>query len=204
MDFFAIRKPFSSNPLLKILVILFAVAWIYFCLTTRSQLNWWIENILVLLFIPWFIRLHKTFLFNNFSLLCLFLFLLIHIYGAQMSYTYNQLGIWLKDTYHLERNPYDRFVHFNFGFLVTYPLYDFATHHYQVPKRFSFLIVTTCILGLATWFELIEWLVAATTDSETGETYVATQGDVWDAHKDIALAYIASILVMFAIRFKTK
>lgn len=189
---------------LKILVLLFTLAWIFFWLTTRSHLNWWIENILVILFVPWFIWLHKRFHFNNLSLLCLFFFLLIHIYGAQMSYTYNQVGVWLKERYHLERNPYDRFVHFNFGVLITYPLYDFAQNRYQLAERFSFVIVTTSILGLATWFELIEWLVAATTDSETGETYVATQGDVWDAHKDIALAYFASILVMFALRFKLK
>lgn len=40
-----------------------------------------------------------------------------------------------------------------------------------------------CILSLASIFELIEWGVADFTDKVTGETYVATQGDRWDAQK---------------------
>ncbi len=112
-----------------------------------------------------------------------------------MSYTYNQAGAWLQNTYNLSRNPYDRFVHFNFGFLMAYPCLDYLVNRFKTPQRFAYPIMVSMILSLATIFELIEWTVAALTDSETGETYVATQGDVWDAHKDIALALLACVLV---------
>lgn len=190
------RKTFKESTLFQSLVFLFTIFWIYFFLTTRSQTNWWIENILVILFIPWFYFLQKKFLFSNESLVCIFLFLLVHIYGAQMSYTYNQMGIWLQNSLLLKRNPYDRIVHFSFGLLIVIPIQDYLINRLKTPLKWSYSLSVLIILGLATIFELIEMSVALCTDSETGETYVATQGDVWDAHKDIVLAFIASILVI--------
>jgi len=189
------RYSFAQNKLSQILALFFTIAWLYFFATTRDITNWWIENILVILFVPWFYFLQQKFTFSDKSLICIFLFLLIHIYGAQMSYTYNQAGAWLQDTYHLSRNPYDRFVHFNFGLLMSYPVLDYLVNRFKVPINYAYGIMIMFLLSLATIFELIEWSVAALTDSATGETYVATQGDVWDAHKDIALALLACILV---------
>lgn len=85
---------------------------------------------------------------------------------------------------------------------------DYLINRIKTPVKWSYSLSVVVTLALATIFELIEWLVAACTDSETGESYVATQGDVWDAHKDIALALLASVCVMgflFIIRkMKTK
>jgi len=50
--------------------------------------------------------------------------------------------------------------------------------------------------SFGTIFELIEWGVSVVTTKETGETYVATQGDVWDAHKDILLAATGAAVCM--------
>ena len=121
-----------------------------------------------------------------------------------MSYTYNQVGCWLQDKLQLTRNPYDRFVHFSFGLLMAYPMQDYLVNKLKAPLKWSYTLSVIVILALATVFELIEWLVAACTDSETGETYVATQGDVWDAHKDIALALLASAMVMLVFYFFRK
>lgn len=195
------RITFSQNKLWQVLLAIFLIAWLYFFATTRDTTNWWIENILVILFIPWFYYLHKRFLLSDLSVVCIFLFLLMHSYGAQMSYTYNQVGAWLQDTYHLSRNPYDRFVHFNFGFLIAYPVLDYLVNRFKAPLKYAYGIMIMFVLSLATIFELIEWTVAALTDSETGETYVATQGDVWDAHKDIALALLASIIIAIIHHF---
>lgn len=195
------RNGFFSNRLFQILAAIFILSWFYFFATTRDLTNWWIENILVLLFIPWFYFLNRKFLFSNTSLIFLFFFLWIHIYGAQMSYTYNTAGEWFRTTFDLWRNPYDRFVHFNFGLLMVFPTWDYLVYRWQAPVKWSYFIATLLLFAMATFFELIEWFVAAISDSATGETYVATQGDVWDAHKDIGLAWIAATLVMTLLCF---
>ena len=63
-----------------------------------------------------------------------------------------------------------------------------------------YLSANMAILCFATVFELIEWGVAAFTDAATGETYVATQGDPWDAQKDIILALIGSVILTFILK----
>lgn len=189
------RFSFSRNGLWQFLFAVLIFSWFYFFATTRDLTNWWIENILVILFVPWFYFLQKKILFSDLSIVCIFFFLWFHIYGAQMSYTFNYSGAWLQEHYNLSRNPYDRFVHFNFGFLMAYPSLDYLVNRFKTPTKYAYPIMVMFILSLASIFELIEWLVAAVTDSATGESYVATQGDIWDAQKDIALALVASILV---------
>lgn len=196
------RKSYGKNILFQALCLMFLLTWISFYFTARDVQDWWIENILVILFALGLILSQKRFTFSDTSLIFIFLFLLLHVYGARMAYTQNELGEFFKNKWHLTRNPYDRIVHFSFGFLMAYPFADFLHNKFAVAKKHVFILVTMAILCLATVFELIEWGVAACTDKITGETYVASQGDPWDAQKDIILALIGAIL--FAIFYRIK
>lgn len=198
------RIAFAKNNLYKIIAALFVVIWIAFYATALDKKDWWIENILVFIFIAVLATTQKRFLFSDISLVFLFLFLFVHIYGAQAAYTHNALGEFFRETWQLKRNPYDRIVHFSFGFLLAYPAVDLLYNKYKVPQKWVGTITNMGILCLATIFELIEWGVSEFTTKETGETYVATQGDVWDAQKDIILALIGSMIVTIAIRYVRK
>lgn len=165
-------------------------------MTSIDRKDWCIENILVLGFFFGIFFAQRKFIFSDSSLIFLFIFLILHIYGAQGAYTKNQFGEWLRFELHLSRNPYDRIVHFSFGFLLAYPMMDLFRFFAKTSKTLT-LSTNMAILCLATIFELIEWGVAAFTDAATGETYVATQGDPWDAQKDIILALIGSLLFTF-------
>ncbi len=191
-----IRLPYKKNNQFIILSVILIIAWFYFFYSALDVKDWWIENILVLIFCASLFLSQKKFVFSNTSLVFIFLFLLLHLYGARMAYTHNELGAFFKSSFQLSRNPYDRIVHFSFGFLMVYPLCDYLSSHYQLSKKHLFLLANMIILSLATIFELIEWCVAAFTNSATGETYVATQGDVWDAQKDIILAVIGAVLFL--------
>jgi len=45
-------------------------------------------------------------------------------------------------------------------------------------------------------FELFEWGAAELFGGDLGVAYLGTQGDVWDAHKDMALAMLGAIIAM--------
>jgi putative membrane protein len=195
------RTAFSKNNLFKTIAALFVIIWIAFYATALDKTDWWIENILVFIFIFTFAITHKRFLFSDVSIIFLFLFLLVHIYGAQAAYTHNALGEFFRNTWQLKRNPYDRIVHFSFGFLLAYPAIDLLYNKFAVPQKWVGTITNMGILCLASIFELIEWGVAEFTTKETGETYVATQGDVWDAQKDITLALIGSMIVTSIVKY---
>jgi putative membrane protein len=198
------RKPYLKNTAFKILSGLFVIAWVIFFKTAKDATDWWLENILVFIFIISLFAAQKKFIFSDVSLLFIFAFLLLHIYGAKMAYTLNEMGEFLRSSFHLARNPYDRIVHFSFGFLMAYPFIDLLYNKFSV-KGFGLVMITNmAILCLATIFELIEWGVAAFTDKVTGETYVATQGDPWDAQKDIILALVGSLLFTLFLQARSK
>jgi putative membrane protein len=195
------RVGFTKNNIYKAIAGVFVIIWIAFYITALDKTDWWIENILVFIFIATLAATHKRFLFSDISIVFLFLFLFVHIYGAQAAYTHNAMGEFFRETWELKRNPYDRIVHFSFGFLLAYPAIDLLYNKYAVPQRWVGTITNMGILCLASIFELIEWGVAEFTTKETGETYVATQGDVWDAQKDIILALIGSMIVTTFIKY---
>jgi putative membrane protein len=198
------RIPYAKNNQFIILSITLIIAWFYFFYSAIDIKDWWIENILVLIFCGTLFASQKKFIFSNASIVFIFLFLLLHLYGARMAYTHNELGEFFKHSFQLSRNPYDRIVHFGFGFLMVYPLCDYLSYQYQLSKKHLFLVANMIILCLATIFELIEWGVATCTNSATGETYVATQGDVWDAQKDIILAVIGAVMFLGILRIYRK
>jgi len=121
---------------------------------------------------------------------------MLHLYGAFYAYTQNAFGSWLQNTFHLWRNPYDRIVHFGFGLFMAYPFRELLIKKFRVSSRASWLLPIEIAFSFGTIFELIEWGVSVITTKETGETYVATQGDPWDAHKDIALAAAGAAVCM--------
>ena len=197
------KKKVSQFPginALRLGAVFFCIIWLYLYKTAQDHTDWWIENILVILFFAWLFFSRRRFVFSDTSLVFIFGFLVLHLYGAQGAYTHNGFGELLKAHFHLWRNPYDRIVHFSFGFLMAYPMLDIFSRWLGKERKGLFLTVNMAILSLATIFELIEWGVAAFTDKATGETYVATQGDPWDAQKDIIMALIGSLIFTAALK----
>ncbi len=196
------RHKFKNDKALFLILFAFIIVWVKSYFHAMDLTDWWIENLLVFIFIVYFTLSYKSFKFSTISYLCIVIFVMVHVYGAEYVYTKHPIGFYLKEKFNLTRNPYDRIVHFSFGFLLAYPLIEFLKNKFLTPKKWVYVLAFSFIFCLASTFELIEWLVSVFTDSVTGETYVATQGDVWDAHKDIAIAlvgyWLAVIIIIWA------
>lgn len=131
------------------------------------------------------------------------LFLLIHIIGARYLYSYvpyddwtQQLfGISLSEWFGWQRNMYDRLVHFSYGLLLFSVMYQGLNNVLKIPSTRQ-LIVLTLMLNMSTslLYELFEWGIATTLSPEAAEAYNGQQGDIWDAHKDMALALVGGII----------
>ena len=50
------------------------------------------------------------------------------------------------------------------------------------------------VLGLSGLWEILESWVASAVHPELGITYLGSQGDVWDAQKDMAAAFYGALL----------
>jgi putative membrane protein len=193
-----------NNAMPVFFLIVFSVCWLIFYQNCIDKTDWWLENILVIIGLIFLFSNRRFFKFNNTSYCCICCFMLLHIYGAMYAYTQNLFGEWLQNRFQLQRNPYDRIVHCSFGLFLFIPISDYLKNKILVKDKFLVLLTLLIILSLASGFELIEWLVAEFTTKETGETYVATQGDVWDAHKDIVLALLGGIITATGVKWKNR
>lgn len=198
------QQSFVKNHFVLGLLFFFMAAWTFGWVFNHNMENWIIENLLVIIFLLVLAFTYPRFQFSNFSYFLFTLYLLLHCYGAYYAYTDNAFGAWLQQRFHLWRNPYDRIVHFSFGFLIAYPAYDLLLNRFKIKPGRAMFYAAELMFSLGTSFEMVEWAVASCTDSATGDTYVATQGDVWDAHKDIILALLGASITMSLLYLSKK
>ncbi len=188
------RVPFIKNPWLIIFTAVFLFVWVNSLIGTTDMANWLLENALTFIFLFLLIITYKKHQFSDLSYLLICIYLCLHVYGAKYTYAENPFGYWLKDTLNLSRNHYDRIVHFCFGFLLAYPMREMFLKWFKYPRWVAWLLPIEITLSISAFYELIEWAVADLFFKAQGDAYLGTQGDVWDAQKDIFLAFTGAII----------
>jgi len=194
------RKTFKENHLLKIYLTLFFICWVVTFINTTNRSNWFTENVLTVIFICSIIFTYKKFKFSDLSYTLFFVYILLHIYGAEYTYAENPFGYWLKEIFHLNRNYYDRIVHFSFGFMLAYPMRDYFKNYMHWPDWVCWILPIEITMSFSAAYELIEWLVADVFYPEEGDAYLGSQGDIWDAQKDMGIAFAGAIICMLVFR----
>ena len=188
------RTPLQKNYWLWIFMTVFTGIWISTLVGTTDMNNWLLENTLTFLFVLFLLFSYRKYKFSDLSYLLICVYLCLHVYGSKYTYAENPLGYWLKDVFHTERNHYDRIVHFSFGFLLAYPMRELFLKWIGYPKLVSWVLPIEITLSISAFYELIEWAVADVFFKAQGDAYLGTQGDIWDAQKDIFLAFTGAIL----------
>ena len=96
----------------------------------------------------------------------------------------------------LSRNPFDRIAHFAYGALMVYPLRELLVRLVGLRGFWASYLPVSAILAQSGLFEVVEAMVASIVSPELGDTYLGTQGDEWDAQKDMAAALTGVLLTM--------
>ncbi|WP_430899737.1 MULTISPECIES: DUF2238 domain-containing protein [unclassified Paraflavitalea] len=188
------RTPVKKNYWLIAFIVLFFALWISTLVGTSDLNNWFLENTLTFIFLIFLFVTYKKYQFSDLSYLLIFVYICLHVYGAKYTYAENPLGYYLQDLFHTKRNHYDRIVHFSFGFLLAYPMRELFLRWLGYPVRVSWLLPIEITLSVSAFYELIEWAVADLFFPAQGDAYLGTQGDIWDAQKDIFLAFSGAII----------
>ena len=170
------------------------VVWADSLIGTSDMANWILENTLVILFVLFLLITYRKYQFSDLSFLLITIYLCLHIYGSKYTYAENPFGYWLQDVFNWERNHYDRIVHFSFGFLLAYPMRELFLKWLKFPRWVAWALPIEITLSIGSLYELIEWAVADLFFPEQGISYLGTQGDIWDAQKDIFLAVLGAVL----------
>lgn len=139
------------------------------------------------------------------------LFLLLHVLGAHYLYSYVPYNDWLISLFGWDmnsslgwsRNMYDRFVHLMYGVLL-YPLFfDVMRRFFPHASKLALaILVIQFVMASSVFYEFIEWWIALGMSPEEAENYNGQQGDIWDAHADMALATLGAIISAMLLSLK--
>ena len=146
----------------------------------------------------------RRFPLSRFSFASVVLFLALHTLGARYLYSYTPydewstwlLGIRISELFGWTRNNYDRIVHFSYGLLLVIPIHEFECRHLRISRRLAVILAVECILATSAGYELLEWIIAIKFTPTWAESFLGQQGDIFDAHKDMALATGGAVLTI--------
>ncbi len=178
------------------LLLLYGLFWIWLAIEPVNRHDWFLENLLALGLVVVLVLTYRRFFFSLTSYYLIATFMMLHAIGAHYTYSEVPFGFWLKDMWGLSRNPFDRIVHFSYGFLLVYPLRELLVRRAGVQGGWSYFLPASGILAQSGFFEVIEAIVAMIVSPELGSMYLGTQGDEWDAQKDMAAALAGAVLIM--------
>ena len=132
--------PLARNRFGQRLLAAYAVLWLAAAIAPVDRGTWLLENLLVFAVLALLAANHGRFVFSNLSYCLIFAFLALHSVGSHYTYSEVPAGFWLRDALGLERNHYDRFVHFAFGLLLAYPLREMVLRVVHAHRVWSWVI----------------------------------------------------------------
>jgi putative membrane protein len=191
-----VGRPFARNRFLQALVLGYACVFVWSAIAPKYPRDWWLEMLLAFAFVAVLVATHRRFVFSNLSYALIALFLALHTYGAHYTYAESLFGDWLRDALGHARNHYDRIVHFSFGALLVYPTYEIGRRVLHLRGGWALAVPWLAILALSGGYEIVEGWTARIVSPELGTAYLGTQGDEWDAQKDMSLANTGSLIAL--------
>ena len=186
----------GSPRLLLGMLLFYGLFWTWLAIAPVDRRDWLLENLLSLTLFAVLVLTYRRFQFSATSYYLIGLFLTLHAVGAHYTYAEVPFGFWLKDFFVLSRNPFDRLAHFAYGALLVYPLRELLVRLAGVRGGWASFLSVSGILAQSGFFEIAEAVVASIVSPELGSTYLGTQGDEWDAQKDMAVALAGALLTI--------
>lgn len=194
----------SHHKYLAILALIFSFEFLVLAISPHDRGDWALENVLTLIFVIVLSLSYKKFPLSRLSYTLIFVFMCLHEIGAHYTYAkvpYDQffitnIGFSLNDFFGWERNHFDRLVHFLFGILLAYPIRELYCRIADSKGFWAYFFPLELTMAASMMYELFEWGAAEIFGGELGIAYLGTQGDIWDAHKDMALASLGAFFAM--------
>jgi putative membrane protein len=178
------------------LLIIFCLILAWSAIRPHDYFTWFLEVLPALLGIGILLALYPTFTFSNFTYFFVFVQAVILVVGGHYTYAENPAFNWLRDTFSLNRNYYDRLGHFFQGFTPALIAREYLLRNSILAKTkwLPFLVVSICLAASA-FYEFFEWWVALYS-GESATAFLGTQGDVWDTQWDMFMALTGALTAL--------
>ena len=189
---------------LAILAVLFGAWWLVLATHPLDRSAWLMENSVCLAGIAGIAALHRRLLLSRVSYTLIFVFACLHLVGAHYTYSKVPYDAWFESftgssfnsLVGWQRNNFDRVLHFLYGLCLAYPIRELFLRVVNVRGFWGYFLPLDLTMSTSMLFELLEWATVVVFSSDLSQSYLGTQGDEWDAHKDMALASLGALITM--------
>ena len=187
-----------------ILLLLYVVVFSLCAISPYDRAVWWAENIPIMLLVGALLVIYRWHRFSATGYILMSCLIILHTIGGH--YTFERVPFaFVTDLFGFSRNHYDRIAHFSVGFYA-YPIAEILLARRLVRSKWVlFLFPVFTIFTVASVYEIIEWRYAMSADPAAGIAMLGSQGDVWDAQKDMladSLGALATMLLFWIVHRK--
>ncbi len=182
------------------------LAVVYIIVLALSAINphgydiWFVEIFPIAVIFFTLVFTYKYFQFSNIAYSFMMVLLILHTIGAHYTFANVPFG-YITELFNFERNHFDRMAHFSVGFYA-YPMAEFLLKKNLATFKTVLFFALFFIMSVAGAYEIIEWWFAVAEGGDVGIEFLGSQGDVWDAQKDMladTLGAIFSLIVFYFI-----
>ena len=192
-----------TSKFLSGLMIVYGILFTVLAIHPIDRTTWFVENLTVWIILAVILGLYWSGIhFSRLAYALMFVLIYLHTIGGHYTFALVPFD-WVTNVFGFTRNHFDRIAHFSVGF------YAFAIAEWLWNKKLvanKFLLFTYPVFVIATIamsYELVEWIYAAKSSAEDAMAYLGSQGDIWDAQKDMladTLGAIVATLFFFVVR----
>jgi putative membrane protein len=189
------KMPISRRLLLFWISLVLAV-FIWSAIHPHDYFTWFLEVLPAMAGFAILAFTYRRFTFTPLVYWLICLHMIVLMVGGHSTYAEVPLFEWLKPVFGWQRNNYDKVGHFMQGFVPVMIAREILIRKKVVAKK-SWLpaILILAILGTGAAYEIAEWGVSVATGS-VGDSFLGTQGYVWDTQSDMLMCLIGSILAL--------
>lgn len=178
------------------LLILILLLFIWSAINPFDYFTWFLEVLPAVIGIVVLAVTFKTFRFTKLVYFLVFLHCIILIIGGHYTYAEVPLFDWVQETFNQSRNNYDKIGHLAQGFVPAMIIRELLIRKKVVEgKRWLQFIIVCIAMAISVSYEFIEWGVSITT-GEGGDSFLGTQGYIWDTQSDMLYATLGAICAL--------
>lgn len=195
------RREFAGIPLWGwAFVAAVAAVFLWSAVGPRDRITWWMEVLPGLVAAPLLWGTRRRFPLTPLAYVLVGLHAVILFVGGHYTYAAVPLFNWLRDTFDLARNYYDRVGHFAQGFVPAILAREVLLRTSPLRRGgWTFFLVSCVCLAISACYEFVEWW-AAVIMGGTAEAFLGTQGDVWDTQWDMFLCLVGALAAQLLLR----
>ena len=189
----------NNKKWLLLLLITCVAILIWSGINPKERLTWWLETLPVFISIILCCATYKKFELTPLLYLLIWVECVILMVGGHYTYAEVPLFDWIKNVFNQSRNNYDKLGHLAQGFIPAILVRELLLRTSPLKSgKWLFTIIVFGILGISATYELIEW-AAAEIIGEDADSFLGSQGDVWDTQKNMFCAFIGATLALLTL-----